>query len=302
MMDWLDGRGNSSFNITNRTENNLIFSITKDAKANGLQIMLPSQTDTVELINITINGAPINYTLETIKGIEYAIINVSEGVYNATFGVDSNPPIITNVNTVPRDNSASIYWDTDEVANSRVDYGLTALLLDNNVTDPDYVTTHNIEITGLNPNTKYYYRIFSTDNYNNNASWPVLSDPPANFTTTTPELIDTTVDDFNYGITGSCIYISETYDGELLLAPIEGAEFNGTTIPTGWFGTPWGGGGTTTVDNGIMTLSYSYAGTNNIYDADRSLEFYANFSDETTSRFDNTVSSTLTTAETGGST
>ena len=48
-----------------------------------------------------------------------------------------------------------------------------------------------------------------------------------------PTLHDTMPADFAAGV-GSGTYVAESGDGELTLAPSIGAEFSGTTMPTGW--------------------------------------------------------------------
>ena len=67
-----------------------------------------------------------------------------------------------------------------------------------------------------------------------------------------PTLRDTMPADFAAGV-GSGTYVAESGDGELTLAPSIGAEFSGTTMPTGWKTHIWSEGGTATVGGGRMT-------------------------------------------------
>ncbi|MBN1584822.1 fibronectin type III domain-containing protein [Candidatus Uhrbacteria bacterium] len=76
--------------------------------------------------------------------------------------IDDMPPVISNVSCTPSPNSLTIAWDTDENADSRVDYGLTAGY-GMNVTDPAPVMSHQAVISGLTASTEYHYRITSTD-------------------------------------------------------------------------------------------------------------------------------------------
>jgi hypothetical protein len=59
-------------------------------------------------------------------------------------------------------NSMMIRWETNLACNSQVAYGTSSLALTNTVTDASVVTSHSIQIIGLNPYTKYYYNIGTT--------------------------------------------------------------------------------------------------------------------------------------------
>ena len=71
-------------------------------------------------------------------------------------------------------------------------------------------------------------------------------------------------------------YVSNTFDGEVILAPTVGAEFDG--LPSGWTSTPWATGGTSTVAGGNVVVDGARAATDLYYAADRSIEFYGTFS------------------------
>jgi hypothetical protein len=59
-------------------------------------------------------------------------------------------------------NSVHVRWRTNINANSVVNFGTTDGSLTSNVTDATLTTEHNVTITGLNPDTKYYYSIGNT--------------------------------------------------------------------------------------------------------------------------------------------
>src|SRR5262245_5995724 len=63
---------------------------------------------------------------------------------------------------------------------------------------------------------------------------------------------DTSVADFNAGTPGAC-YVAETDDGEVLLSPAVGAEFDGPSLPAGWGSKDWPFDGSTT--NGSATFT-----------------------------------------------
>lgn len=58
--------------------------------------------------------------------------------------------------------SMVVKWRTNSSNNSAVYYGTSVSNLNQIVTDASSVTDHEIEITGLDPNTKYYYAIGTT--------------------------------------------------------------------------------------------------------------------------------------------
>jgi hypothetical protein len=112
---------------------------------------------------------------------------------------------------------------------------------------------------------------------------PTATNTPTATPTATPtrvpsnRLVDTTVADFSAGAPDANIYFAQTNDGELILTPAVGSEFSGTTLPSGWFGTPWATGGSATLSGGILTVDGSLIGTNTYYTPGHSLEFVATF-------------------------
>jgi hypothetical protein len=95
MLDWLDGRNGSSFQDLSwdAGANELSFAISAAPGANGLQAMVPTDSEGGPLTGITRNGSPANYTTKTIKGIQYAFFNASNGDYVANYdGVEPDGP------------------------------------------------------------------------------------------------------------------------------------------------------------------------------------------------------------------
>jgi peroxiredoxin len=75
----------------------------------------------------------------------------------------SNPPVISSVSAdVTSSTSATISWQTDEVATSTVYYGVTEGY-GQQQNDTSFVTSHSVTITGLQPNTGYDYEVTSVD-------------------------------------------------------------------------------------------------------------------------------------------
>ncbi|RMF72439.1 MAG: hypothetical protein D6744_16830, partial [Planctomycetota bacterium] len=107
---------------------------------------------------------------------------------------DVTPPVISNVVVTPSATSAIITWTTDEPASSDYRYGLTGAYELGGVDDPTLTTQHSIAITGLSPQTPYFYVIGSTDAAGNNATFE------DSFTTLAPEPSTIVSDDF-HGLT-----------------------------------------------------------------------------------------------------
>jgi hypothetical protein len=85
MLDWVDGRNNSSLRDLTWAGSTLTFSIVQATGATGLQAMLPLQGRGGTLAGITRAGSPVAYTTDTIKGIDYAFFAATTGSYAAVY-------------------------------------------------------------------------------------------------------------------------------------------------------------------------------------------------------------------------
>jgi hypothetical protein len=85
LLTWLDGRNASSFQSLAWNGSTLSFSVTVGTGANGLQAMLPRTVAAGTLTGLTLNGAPVSFTTQTIKGVQYAIFTVAAGTYQAVY-------------------------------------------------------------------------------------------------------------------------------------------------------------------------------------------------------------------------
>ena len=180
MLDWLDGRNSSSFGALAWNAGTLTFTIQVGAGANGLRAMLPTSSATGQLTGIERGGNAVAFTTETIKGVSYAIFEATAGSYAATYGVDQSGPAISDVSAVPdADGTATITWTTNEAADSEVVYGTDQGALNSSETDAALVTSHSIELTGLAPNTTYYYRVKSADGAGNETTSPLPATRPS---------------------------------------------------------------------------------------------------------------------------
>ncbi|HEY8460114.1 MAG TPA: hypothetical protein VIM99_07015, partial [Blastocatellia bacterium] len=85
LLTWLDGRNSSSFGNPAWNGTQLAFSITVGAGANNLFAMIPNQTTGGRLGSLTINGSPVAFTVQTIKGRSYAAFRAANGNVVATY-------------------------------------------------------------------------------------------------------------------------------------------------------------------------------------------------------------------------
>ncbi|MBK7513897.1 MAG: DUF4082 domain-containing protein [Chloracidobacterium sp.] len=220
------------------------------------------------------------------------VLNTSPGQFpNLTFNdanywvdavfdtMDIVPPAISNVAAMPGSNgtTATITWTTDELADSRVDYGTSPASLNLNSIDAGQTTTHSIDLNGLTPGQTYYFRVTSKDGSNNSATSPESPAEPLQFSTNGLTITDTTVADFGAASSDTC-YVSNTSGGEVILPPTLAAEFSGAVLPAGWADYAWTGG-ISTVAGGKVSVNGSRLNQSDTtgFTAGRSLEFVATF-------------------------
>ncbi len=80
MLTWLDGRNSSSFGNIVWKNNRLTFSITAGRGSHNLRAMLPLYSEKGQLAAISCNDNSIPFTVETIKGMQYAFFAAAAGV------------------------------------------------------------------------------------------------------------------------------------------------------------------------------------------------------------------------------
>jgi beta-lactamase superfamily II metal-dependent hydrolase len=84
---------------------------------------------------------------------------------------DTTPPVISGVQeTSITTDSAVIEWTTDEDSDSVVEYGTSSGNYTDSESDASMVTAHSISLSGLSPDTTYYYVVKSTDAAQNTAT------------------------------------------------------------------------------------------------------------------------------------
>ena len=101
MLTWLDGRNSSSFGSLSWSNNTLNFNILAGVGARNLQAMLPTSSTSGTLSAIARNGAPVSFSTQTIKGIQYALFSAVPGSYQATYGTGGTTVTVASVTLNP---------------------------------------------------------------------------------------------------------------------------------------------------------------------------------------------------------
>ncbi|MDD5738989.1 MAG: fibronectin type III domain-containing protein [Candidatus Pacebacteria bacterium] len=117
------------------------------------------------------SGASYSFTTADEPGDIINITVVSAGGGGGGSGINTVPPVISNVRTISvNSNSAVVGWETDEMADSFVEFGENILYGD---TSGDYTFTnknHIVNLRRLSLSTLYHYRVLSKDTFGNLAS------------------------------------------------------------------------------------------------------------------------------------
>jgi len=93
-----------------------------------------------------------------------------ELIYPKEFMDDTIPPVITGISVINLvNNSAKVTWKTDEFADSVRKYGMNSTAYTETSIDVLFVKDHEITLTGLSPDTTYYFVVNSTDQSGNTA-------------------------------------------------------------------------------------------------------------------------------------
>jgi len=112
----------------------------------------------VQIVNGAYDYKRLTYTDRTVN-------TDSQGSLTATLSTGSESPIISNVVVGSiATSTATITWTTDvSTATNTVEYGTTSALGSSQVTSTgDNQTSHSASLTGLAPNTLYYYKVKSS--------------------------------------------------------------------------------------------------------------------------------------------
>jgi hypothetical protein len=118
-------------------------------------------------LSLTI-GVTYYFTVKAENGVSLQSNPTSSDGRVVLLGLDGEPPVISNVKAINiMKTGATITWDTDEPATSRVEYGATASYGNSTVEDGNFMTGHSVNLTDLVPGIEYHYRVVSKDSLDN---------------------------------------------------------------------------------------------------------------------------------------
>jgi PGF-pre-PGF domain-containing protein len=130
------------------------------------------------------------YFIVTSTDFDNDLAQSDEYFFTTADIADTTPPVISNItNTTPATDSVTISWDTDEDSDSLVKYGTESGSYIVEVPDIALLSSHSIELSGLNSNTTYYYVVNSTDTGSNSAQSDEYFFTTADIADTTPPVI-----------------------------------------------------------------------------------------------------------------
>jgi hypothetical protein len=86
LLDWLDGRDNSSFGGLTYDGSRLRFTLNQAGGARGLEAMLPAAAAAGALSGLTRDGVGVPLGSRSVKGIDYRVFAAAPGSYVATYG------------------------------------------------------------------------------------------------------------------------------------------------------------------------------------------------------------------------
>ncbi len=233
------------------------------------------------------NSRYIQYEAELATSDSFLLTpELAEVAISYTAGADTTSPTITNRSPAP--------------AATGVPFGANVAVTFDEPMDPSSITSSSFRLRAqgagsdvpasvnfagaiatldptapLAPGTTYQVTVSGTvaDTSGNQLG----ADDSWSFTTATLSFVDTTVDDFGAGSTGSDTAVADQDGGEVILKPAVQAEFAGSTLPSGWTDHLWSAGGTVSVAGGALTVNGARANTEAFFGAGRSLEYVATF-------------------------
>lgn len=121
MLNWLDARNASFFSGLAWSGGTLAFTIVRAPAANGLQGMLPYRTPAGILGPLTRGGVAVPYTVQEIKGIEYALFSADAGTYGAAYAPDTTAPAVMSTVPVSGANNVAVSTSVQAVFSEAMD-------------------------------------------------------------------------------------------------------------------------------------------------------------------------------------
>lgn len=146
--------------------------LTVTTAGGGSVTQVPNQStyqlgDTVELTAVPDSGWMFDQWSGDVTGSTNPtqLTTTADHTVTATFSLipDSISPVISNITIQPFSTTATVTWETDEPADSRVIFGLDPNYTLGDISDVALVTQHSITLTGLSLEVTYHCQIISAD-------------------------------------------------------------------------------------------------------------------------------------------
>ncbi len=148
------GSGIENVNVSAIQGNSIINSTLTDSNGDYIIAYLLDGT-------YTIGTSALGYTIQNTTNV--ALLPNSITSLSFSLDPDATPPVITSVSAnLITSSEAVIIWQTDELTNSKVNYGTTTLKSSSS-SSSTLTTSHLIRLSSLSSNTLYYYNVSSCD-------------------------------------------------------------------------------------------------------------------------------------------
>jgi hypothetical protein len=112
MLAWVDARNSSMIKSISWNNSTQSFAIDAPSNAVGLRVMVPVP-GTMSVGGATFNGGNISYTVNTLKGIRYAIVPAQTGNYSITFTGAAMAILPTNLDVMFSGGQLTLSWPSD---------------------------------------------------------------------------------------------------------------------------------------------------------------------------------------------
>jgi hypothetical protein len=165
---------------------------------------------------------PINVTAIGIHGGNAGGNPAHTASFDYFFNTDSPvvpedpslPWSISDVQATATDTEATITWTTNEFTNSSVAYGPSVAYENGSESNPAYVESHSITLTGLIPSSTYHYQVTSEDMSANS-----VSSGDYTFATTGADASGIVSDDFNSSTLNTTLweFVDPLFDATLTM-------------------------------------------------------------------------------------
>ncbi|MDI6793047.1 MAG: fibronectin type III domain-containing protein [bacterium] len=134
-----------------------------ETRGPGLSTTLASQLTTSHTVNLTGLDPDTTYYFKVESRDSTAELAFEEGDFRTNESTSTTPLTITNLSTHPTINSVQINWTTNRPATTKAFYGKTTGLGLSTTLASQLTTLHTVNLTGLNPDTTYYFKVESRD-------------------------------------------------------------------------------------------------------------------------------------------